>query len=347
MVDFLKVYSGKKVLVTGHTGFKGSWLSIILKKLGAEVYGFSLAAKDRDNYTLCELDSKLDSTIGDIRDYALLSKEIQRIKPDIVFHLAAQSLVLESFQNPIYNYEANVIGTVNVLEAIRHCDSVKAALMITTDKCYQNNEWVFPYRETDRLGGKDPYSASKACAELVTKSYIESFFSEDSSPKIASVRAGNVIGGGDWCENRIVPDLFRSIEQEEELFIRNPQAIRPWQFVLEPLFAYLKLCSYMLERDIDYHGGWNFGPYAHDFYSVGELIDGFQKFVKFNYKLGDAPSKEANILKLDISKAISKLDWKPALDFQSTIEYTAEGYLIEENFYENRLKQIESYMQKI
>lgn len=344
MVDFLNTYKGKKVLITGHTGFKGSWLSITLKMLGAEVYGISLEAKKNDNFNLCNLADHMDSTIADIRDLEKIKKEFNRIKPDIVFHLAAQSLVLESYENPTYNYETNVIGTVNILEAIRLSDSVAAALMITTDKCYRNKEWIFPYRETDELGGKDPYSASKACAELVTRSYYESFFKDKLETKIASVRAGNVIGGGDWCENRIVPDLFRSIQNSEDLFIRNPNAIRPWQFVLEPLFAYLKLCSAMLSSNIDYEGGWNFGPYAHDFHSVKDLMDCFKNYVNFNYHTGESNNFEANILKLDISKAISKLNWKPALDFKATVKETAEGYLVTENFYKNRIKQIENYI---
>jgi len=242
MTAFNNVYKNKKVLITGDTGFKGSWLTIWLKELGADVYGYALPPlRDEDNFVKCNLNEKIHHINGDIRDKEHLFKFFDEVKPDIAFHLAAQPLVLESYKNPHYTFETNLMGTVNFFEAVRGTQSVKVAVNITSDKCYQNNEWIWGYRENDAMGGKDPYSASKGASELITQSYLNSFFVKEGTANIASARAGNVIGGGDWADYRIVPDFFKAIEKNDVLKLRYPEATRPWQHVLEPLSGYLNL----------------------------------------------------------------------------------------------------------
>ena len=261
---FRGVYKGKKVLVTGHTGFKGSWLSLWLIKLGAKVIGYALEPPTNSNhFELLNLD--MVSIIGDIRDRDRLNAIFKKYKPEVVFHLAAQPLVRYSYINPVETFETNVMGTINVFEACRITESVKAIVNITSDKCYENKEWIWGYRESDPLGGYDPYSASKGCAELVTSSYRKSFFNpEDYSKKhntlLASARSGNVIGGGDWGKDRLIPDIVRAISKNEKLYIRNPKATRPWQHVLEPLSGYLFLGQMLLEGKTEFADAWNFGP---------------------------------------------------------------------------------------
>lgn len=349
---FNRVFENKKVLITGDTGFKGSWLAIWLKELGANVYGYALPPKRKeDNFVTCSLNEKIHHQDGDIRDLNKLKNYFEEVHPEIAFHLAAQPLVLESYENPHYTFETNIMGTVNFFEAVRKTASVKAAVNITSDKCYQNNEWVWGYRESDPMGGKDPYSSSKGCSELITNSYLNSFFNKDNNCAIASARAGNVIGGGDWAENRIVPDFFRAVKKNEKLIIRNPYATRPWQHVLEPLSGYLLLASKLYEEGNKFSGGWNFGPLDQANHKVSELIDAVIKYYgKGEVVVDDASEKlhEANMLKLDISKAMWNLRWKPVLEFDDLIKFTVDGYKIEldkKNIFEERVKQINNYVE--
>lgn len=348
---FSGIYKGKKVLVTGDTGFKGSWLCIWLKELGADVYGYALPAlTDKDNFVTTNLSSIIKHQDGDIRDKDKLIAYFNEVKPDIAFHLAAQPLVIESYHNPHYNFETNLMGTVNFFEAVRNCPSVKAAINVTTDKCYQNNEWMWGYRENDAMGGDDPYSASKGCSELITNSYIKSFFSKNNTAHIASGRAGNVIGGGDWADNRIIPDMIRAYQSNTVSEIRNPNSVRPWQFVLEPLFGYLKLGEKLLIDGKTFSGGWNFGPSAFENYSVGDVVNQVKKLIP-SIQI-DSPNSthklhEAGLLKLDITKAVNLLGWKPRLNFEETIQFTINGYLEELNsqndIYNCRVSQIKKY----
>ena len=348
---FDNIYNGKTVLVTGDTGFKGSWLAIWLKEIGANVIGYSFEPKtENDNYVVCGLENKIIHIDSDLRDYKYLKRIFEKYKPDFVFHLAAQSLVLEGYRDPLETYSTNIMGTINVLEAIRHTESVKAAVIITTDKCYENKEWVYGYRETDRLGGKDPYSASKAACEIAINSYLESFFKEDVSANIASVRAGNVIGGGDWAENRIVPDCIRYLQEKEPVIVRNPSAVRPWQHVLEPLSGYLKLGSLLYTNRNEFSGPWNFGPLVKNMVTVKELVE------EVIYQWGEGEImirnganqySEAHLLHLDISKAVNKLKWEPILNLKETVNYTVDEYKIEnfsvDQVYQQRVEHINNY----
>lgn len=350
-MSFKDIYRGKKVLITGHTGFKGSWLAIWLKELGADVYGYALAPSfEMDNFVICDLQNQINHRIGDVREGAKLTKYFQEVKPNFAFHLAAQPLVLLSYQDPVGTFDTNLMGTVNFWEAVRATPSLKAAVNVTTDKCYDNKEWVWGYRENDPMGGKDPYSASKGCSELITNSYLESFFNKSGTCNIASARAGNVIGGGDWAANRIVPDYFRAFQKNEKLVIRNPYATRPWQHVLEPLSGYLNLGAELFTKGKSYSGGWNFGPEDTTNYSVKELIDEILNHdERGGYTIPQDFEKlhEAVLLKLDISKATNFLKWKPALTFKETVDFTLKGYLddlsINGNVYNSRVKQINDY----
>jgi len=351
---FNNTFENKKVLVTGDTGFKGGWLCIWLKELGADVFGYALPPKtQRDNFVTTGLVNKINHLDGDIRDLKRISEYVSKVKPDVVFHLAAQPLVIESYNNPHYNFETNLMGTVNILEAVRACSSVKAAINITTDKCYQNNEWPWGYREIDPMGGDDPYSASKGCSELITSSYIKSFFSKEDTPHVASARAGNVIGAGDWSDNRILPDMIRAYEAKTKAIIRNPDSVRPWQFVLEPLYGYLKLAENLYNQGKRFSGGWNFGPSAYEDYTVGNVVDEVKRLVpSLQVDMPNQTKKlhEAGVLKLDITKAVNYLGWKPKLNFEETIQFTVNGYLEElqnsKNVYSSRVKQIASFCSK-
>lgn len=351
---FSGCYKGKKILLTGHTGFKGSWMAIWLKELGAEVYGYALnPLSEKDNFITTELGQKIHHKTGDIRNREDLENYVNTIKPDIAFHLAAQPLVIESYNNPHYNFETNLMGTVNFFEAVRNCASIKVAVNVTTDKCYQNNEWMWGYRENDAMGGDDPYSASKGCSELITHSYIKSFFSKADTAHVASARAGNVIGGGDWADNRIIPDMIRAYTSGQTSSIRNPNSVRPWQFVLEPLFGYMKLGEKLWTEGKSFSGGWNFGPAAFENYSVGDVVNEVRKNLPAIQI--DAPEvseklHEAGLLKLDITKAVNFLDWKPKLNFEETIQFTIDGYMQESDsantVYNSRVEQIKAYCAK-
>jgi len=349
---FNNIYRGKTVLVTGDTGFKGSWLVIWLLLLGAHVVGYALPPKtEKDNYTICGLHRKITHILGDIRDTEKFFTVLSRYKPDIIFHLAAQALVIDSYKDPFYTYSTNIMGTVNLFEAIRNCSSVKIAINVTSDKCYENKEWVYGYREIDSLGGNDPYSASKAASEMITRSYIRSFFSRDDQASIASVRAGNVIGGGDWAENRIFPDCMRALLNSDTIIIRNPKAVRPWQHVLEPLSGYLTLGSLLYTAGKEYSGAWNFGPLSKNIVSVKQLVEetikqwGDGKYIE-SRELDKL--LEANMLHLDISKAVNKLGWHPVLDFRQTVQFAIDEYKVgdksAEDVFSQRINHIEKYV---
>ncbi|MGI4749976.1 MAG: CDP-glucose 4,6-dehydratase [Janthinobacterium lividum] len=352
-MSFWNCYQGKKVLLTGHTGFKGSWLAIWLKELGAEVYGYALAPQSElDNFVTCNLVKEINHFEADVRDAAKLNAYFQEVQPDIAFHLAAQPLVLLSYEDPAGTFETNLMGTVNFFEAVRKTSSVKAAVNITSDKCYDNKEWIWGYRENDPMGGKDPYSASKGCSELITSSYIHSFFTQENTCAVGSGRAGNVIGGGDWAADRIVPDYFRAVNAGRKMVLRNPDATRPWQHVLEPLSGYLNLGTMLFLQGKKYAGGWNFGPQDTNNYSVKELIQKI-KLVEgsggFEFSANTFKPHEATFLKLDISKAVNRLNWKPVLNFDETVQFTVNGYQAEKNKQDvlgSRIRQIQAYVDK-
>ncbi len=326
-------WSKKNVFITGHTGFKGSWLSIWLDEVGANVTGYSLPpATNPSMFKSLGLEKKINTVFGDVRDYDELKSQIDLAKPEIIIHMAAQALVLDSYENPCETFQTNLMGTVNILDIIRDTSSVKVFINVTSDKCYENKEKLKAFKEDDAMGGSDPYSASKACSELITTSYRSSFF--NGSVAIATVRAGNVIGGGDWASNRIIPDFVKKINQDQKISIRNPTAIRPWQFVLEPLNGYLILAEKLFLNNTDYSEAWNFGPDSQDDKNVEWLISGFDKEYTGggNVEIGensDLP-QEANYLKLDCSKSRQRLNWAPKLDIEKTILMTSAWY---KNFY--------------
>jgi CDP-glucose 4,6-dehydratase len=349
----LEIFRGKKVLVTGDTGFKGSWLALWLEMLGADVMGISLPpAYEKNHYDLINLKNKIRHVDCDIRNYEELKKTVGDFKPEFFFHLAAQALVLDSYENPRTTYETNVIGSVNVLEVVRSVSSVRSLIYVTSDKCYKNKEWLWGYRENDELGGHDPYSSSKACAELVFDSYLKSFF-DKGQIGIASVRAGNVIGGGDWSDNRIIPDFIRALQEGREIFLRNPDATRPWQHVLEPLSGYLFLASNLFHEPSRYSGSWNFGPTIDSIKSVKELT-GLMIDVWGNGKmtLNNQPNTwhEASLLHLCCDKANHILNWHPKWDFSKCVNETLSWYkkvLIDKaNPLEISVGQIREYMEK-
>lgn len=326
----LDFYKNKKIFITGHTGFKGSWLCLFLKILGANITGYSLAPGNNceNLFELAKIGKKMDSYIADIRDYEKLKKVLQNSKPDIVFHLAAQPLVRDSYNRPLYNYETNVMGTVNLFEASKRLDSLGAFVNITTDKCYENKEWFWPYRENDSLGGHDPYSASKACSEIVTNSYRKSFF-EGLSVGVASARAGNVIGGGDFSIDRIIPDVIRSIKLDQKVVLRNPKAIRPWQHVLDVLSGYLLLGKSLYSNPKKFSESFNFSPFESRDVTVEELTKHFIYSVgKGSYKIGTTEINlhESKMLKLDSNKAHSKLGWSPKFKISEAVSKTAFWY---------------------
>ncbi|MCY6370535.1 CDP-glucose 4,6-dehydratase [Clostridium ganghwense] len=350
---FKDIYKNKNVLVTGHTGFKGSWLSIWLRELGANVIGYALAPNSQeDNFVMAGLNKKIIDIRGDVRDLNKLKAIFEKYKPDIVFHLAAQPLVRLSYKIPIETYEVNVMGTLNVLECIRQSNTVKAGIMVTTDKCYENREQIWGYREDDPMGGYDPYSSSKACAEILIASFRNSFINpknyEEHRKAIASVRAGNVIGGGDWAKDRIVPDCIRALTSNKPIEIRNPKAIRPFQHVLEPLKGYLILAANMYKDGTKYCGGWNFGPDYNSIVNVETVANiilqqwggnGCIKLSKEN-KL-----HEANTLTLDCTKAKTYLGWIPKLNIYESLKYTVEWYrnYKKRDVYDLCLNQIKQY----
>jgi CDP-glucose 4,6-dehydratase len=315
-------------------------------ELGAEVIGYGLPTKQAlDHFEACGLEGKLTQHYGDIRDFAELEKAIRNTNPDYIFHLAAQALVLDSYDDPLTTFSTNMLGTANLLEAARFCKNLKSIVLITSDKCYDNKEVVWGYRETDQLGGKDPYSASKAGAELVANAFYHSYY-KGSDIAIATARAGNVIGGGDWSDNRLIPDIFKHIREDETVIIRNPSATRPWEYVLEPLSGYLQL-GLALENSNEFEGAWNFGPSTHIHYSVEDIIKEIENNTPIDYEFGNIPhsNHEATFLKLDITKSASYLKWLPQLNFEEMIKFTVEGYLAQDatNLYDHRVKQINDY----
>jgi CDP-glucose 4,6-dehydratase len=321
-------WQDKRVLLTGHTGFKGGWLSLWLQSLGAQVTGYALAPPTNPSlFEVAEVAQGMTSVIGDIRDLAKLQAVFAEHQPEIAIHMAAQPLVRYSYQNPVETYSTNVMGTVHFFEAVRNTPSVKAVVNITTDKCYENREWVWGYRENEPMGGFDPYSNSKGCAELVSAAYRSSFFNADTYAQhgvaTATVRAGNVIGGGDWAQDRLIPDILSAFEQGRKVDIRNPHAIRPWQHVMEPLCGYLSLAEQLFEQGPSFGEGWNFGPNDQDAKPVGWIVEQMAALwgadAQWQVDTGDHPH-EAHYLKLDISKARSRLDWHPALRLQDALE---------------------------
>ncbi|MBI4650200.1 CDP-glucose 4,6-dehydratase [Candidatus Desantisbacteria bacterium] len=331
--QFEDIYKGKTVLVTGHTGFKGSWLCLWLKELGAKVIGYALLPQTNPNH-IDLLNLNITSITGNIKNPDKLDAIFKKYKPEIVFHLAAQPLVRYSYLNPVETFETNVMGTINIFETCRNTKSVKAIINITSDKCYANKEWVWGYREIDPMGGFDPYSASKGCSELVTVSYRNSFFTGNTL--LASTRAGNVIGGGDWAEDRIVPDIMKAVNIKEKVLIRNPEATRPWQYVLEPLSGYLLLGQKLLEGKKEFSDAWNFGPKDENNVKVETLVKNFKKHwnkIDYKIKINKNNPHEAGFLKLDWSKALLKMKWMPNWDFNKTIEMTVKWY---KEFYENK-----------
>ena len=353
---FKNIYKGKKVLITGHTGFKGSWLTTWLIQLGAQVTGYSLEPPTKPNmFEICGLHNKITHITGDIRSEEKLKNIFKEYKPEIVFHMAAQPLVMMSYKNPRLTYETNIMGTVNVFEAVRASKSVEVVVNITSDKCYENKEWIYGYREIDPMGGYDPYSSSKGCSELVTSAYRNSYFNPENhgnshNVTLASVRAGNVIGGGDWAENRLIPDCIKSLIQKETIIIRNPKAIRPWQHVLEPLSGYLWLGSLIWRYGPKFGECWNFGPSDNNILTVEEIVNEIIHLWGNGKYLIDNNSKlhEVNLLKLDINKSKYYLGWKPVYDINESLKQTINWYLNyynkKENMYKHTLKQIKNYI---
>lgn len=357
MIDiFDNFYCGKRVLVTGHTGFKGSWLSIWLHELGAEVVGVSQDPfTNRDNYVLSGIGNKMMADLrSDICDGRKMKEIFQKYQPEIVFHLAAQPLVRYSYEQPVETYEANVMGTIHVMEAIRATSSVKVGVMITTDKCYDNKEQMRGYKEDDPFGGYDPYSSSKGACEIAIQSWRRSFFNpEDYGKKhhvsLASVRAGNVIGGGDWALDRIIPDCIKALEQDKVIDIRSPKAIRPWEHVLEPLSGYMLLAKKQWEHPTEFCEGWNFGPESESVSTVWEVATELIKnYGKGQLKDSSDPNAvhEAKLLMLDITKAKTKLGWKPRMNMQQCIDLVADWYkrYRSDNVYQLCVEEIEKFV---
>ncbi|WP_392564224.1 CDP-glucose 4,6-dehydratase [Orbus wheelerorum] len=349
---FNKSYANKTVLVTGHTGFKGSWLSIWLNMMGAKVIGYSLDPySDRGNFTASHLNNRLFADIrGDIRDFQKLNEVIRQYKPEIIFHLAAQALVRTAYNNPKETYETNVIGSINILEAVRQNDFIKTVIMVTSDKCYENIEQIWGYKETDRMGGYDPYSASKGCAELAISSYRDSYFNPKDyaihKKAIASVRAGNVIGGGDWSDHRLIPDCIKSIEIGRNIEIRNPIATRPWEHVLEPLSGYLRVGQKLQEDPIKYATSFNFGPHISAnktvFDVVTKLVEYYGKGKVVDVSIPNAVHENI-LLNLDVTKSYVMLDWEAKWGLQAAVEKTVDWYkeaLICSDMYDFCVKQI-------
>jgi CDP-glucose 4,6-dehydratase len=346
----------KRVLLTGHTGFKGSWLSLWLQQMGALVTGYALQPPTNPSlFEAAKVAQGMTSIIGDIRDADLLVQSMQNCSPDIVIHMAAQPLVRYSYLNPVETYSTNVMGTVHLLEAVRQTPSVRAVVNVTSDKCYENREWVWGYRESEPMGGFDPYSNSKGCAELVTSAYRSSYFNPDKVDEhkvaLASARAGNVIGGGDWAADRLIPDILRAISDGKPVVIRNPRAIRPWQHVLEPLSGYLLLAQKLYEDRVNYAEGWNFGPSDEDARPVQWIVE------RLTELWGDGASwqldgaehpHEANYLRLDCSKANMRLHWQPRWHLDKALEMIVtwqRGWLEEQDMRGITLSQIEQYLQ--
>lgn len=348
-------WNKKQVFITGHTGFKGSWLCLWLNSLGAQITGYALDPPSKPSlFELCNIHELIHSIIGDVRDLNFLQKSIRDARPEVVIHMAAQPLVRDSYTNPVETYAINVMGTVNVLEAIRNTEGVKALINVTTDKCYENKEWLWGYRENEPFGGYDPYSNSKACSELVTAAYRSSFFNPAQygthGVAVASARAGNVIGGGDWAKDRLIVDCINALLQGEKIRIRNPHAVRPWQHVLEPLAGYLNLAEKLYCKGAAFAEGWNFGPDESDAktveWIVTKICQKWQGSAGYYVDKGEHPH-EANYLKLDCSKAKNRLNWYPKWSLEKAIDSIIEwtiAYKANKDVRETCLKQIAEYM---
>ena len=351
IVNYKKLFSDRTVLVTGASGFKGSWLCLMLKSLGANVIGFSLNPYTvKDNFVVTGLNKKINHIVGDVNDYNGLGLVLRTYKPEFIFHLAAQPLVLESYKNPIDTYKSNVMGTLNVLELVRCHKYIKGALFITSDKCYEINSKNIQYKENDKLGGIDPYSASKAACEIIIQSHIQSYFNTKDSAYVASARAGNVIGGGDWSKNRLVPDCIRSINKNRPIILRNPNSIRPWQHVLDLLNGYLMLAERLLSNELEYQGAWNFGPKENSRYSVLEVVQEIiNQIGTGSLEIDKLPNEyiESKTLLIDTNKANKKLQWYPKIGFKKMIKMTVEEYKIDdldrEEVYQQRINHIIDY----
>lgn len=353
MID--EFFSGRKVFITGHTGFKGTWLALWLHRLGANVQGFSLEPPSSPSlFDVVGLDELVEHRIGDVRDYEDVLGAMGSHHPEVVFHLAAQSLVREGYEVPRETFSTNVIGTVNVLEAARQCESVRAIVNVTSDKCYENRKWIWGYRERDRLGGKDPYSTSKACSELVSSAYDRSFFSPDGDVALASARAGNMLGGGDWASDRLIPDCVRALSDGRPIVLRNPAAVRPWQHVIEPLYGYLLLARELFARGTECSGPWNFGPPTREHATVEEVVSricGLWGGGDIQIDSDEQPP-ETQLLRLDSTKAEHELGWCVKFDLAETLALTVDWY---QGFYSSDplnlrqlcLEQIDDYQSRV
>lgn len=330
MRDALSMFTGARVFVTGHTGFKGAWLTFLLTELGADVAGYALSPEgERSHFEMLGLADKVTNFIEDIRDASSLRDAVQSFQPEYVFHLAAQALVRKSYEDPADTFSTNVMGSVNLLEAVRQCESVRSLVYITSDKCYENVEWIWGYRENDRLGGHDPYSASKAAAELVFAAYARSFFVSRPELGAATTRAGNVIGGGDWAKDRIVPDCIRAVEESRTIQLRNPTATRPWQHVLEPLSGYVLLAAELRNSPVSFAGSWNFGPATSDVRTVHDVAEAINSHLNGSgvEVVGSVGNQhEARLLQLNCDKAQQLLGWYPRWTVDKTLDATAEWY---------------------
>jgi CDP-glucose 4,6-dehydratase len=352
-------WKDKKALITGHTGFKGSWLALWLQNMGAITTGYSLEPPTKPSlFEICKVADKMTSLNGDVRDSKTLKEIFKEYKPEIVFHLAAQSLVRRSYREPLETYETNVMGTVNLFEVCRSAPSVRVIINVTSDKCYENRESIQGYKENDAMGGYDPYSSSKGCAELVTNAYIKSYFNPDKYKEhgraLASVRAGNVIGGGDWAEDRLIPDCIRAFMSKSPVIIRYPDAVRPWQHVLEPLHGYLLLAQRLYENGPKFTGAWNFGPDDSDAKSVRWIVEQIILMwgdnVSWRISDGDEQPHEAHHLKLDCSKAKTRLGWHPCWDLRAGLQKTIEWYKAyrnNEDMFNFSIDQIKSYEENL
>ncbi len=351
--DLHKFFKGKKVVITGHTGFKGSWLSLALKNFGAQVYGYSLKKNTYpNNFSILNLKSKINTSYGDVKNKKFFFKFLNKVKPEIIFHLAAQSLVKESYVDPDNTFSTNILGTLNVLEYARLSKNLRSVVIITSDKCYKNKELKNGYSERDELGGDDPYSASKAAAENVFYAYEKSFFNKNKKLGIASARAGNVIGGGDWADNRIIPDCVKSIINKTKLVIRSPLSVRPWQHVMEPISGYIKLSMLLHKKPKKFSGSWNFGPSLTKTYNVKDVINIFLKEIKINKKIivkKNISFKETINLKLKCNKARKNLNWNNIWNTYESIKNTSmwyKVYLEKDDIFDFTNKQIKEYFKK-
>jgi len=357
--DMVKAFwEDRRVYITGHTGFKGSWMTLWLANLGARIHGYALEPESEpDLFSVARVSECVEHEVGDVRNLTQMESSVAEFKPEVVFHMAAQPLVRRSYANPIETYSTNVMGTVHLLDIIRRAPSVRAVVIVTSDKCYENREWQQGYREEDRLGGFDPYSNSKACAELVTEAYRNSYFPlsrfAEHHVALASARAGNVIGGGDWAEDRLIPDLVRGLLSGNPAAIRNPKAIRPWQHVLEPLAGYIALAEHLLKNGVGFAEAWNFGPAEEDAWTVGRIADRLAGMLgndaRWVQDVAENPH-EAGYLKLDASKARAKLGWHPVLPIEEALQWVADwvvSWRQGENMQAFTLRQIAEYQARL